>query len=117
MSTLITKFTIIFKDDREEDDLKYLGTCASAYLPTSTSTIRMENISNKSETRDVPGGPGVKTSPSPARGVGLIPSQGARIPHASWPKNQNIKQKQAWRCKESDATEKQHAVTNSIKSF
>ena len=26
--------------------------------------------------------------------MGLIPSPGAMIPHASWPKKQNIKQKQ-----------------------
>ena len=32
--------------------------------------------------------------PSNAGGTGLIPSQGAKIPHALWPKNQNIKQKQ-----------------------
>ena len=36
----------------------------------------------------------VKTLPSNARGTGLIPSQGAKIPYALWPKNQNIKQKQ-----------------------
>ena len=36
----------------------------------------------------------VKTLPSNAEGVGLIPGQGAKIPHASQPKNQNIKQKQ-----------------------
>ena len=36
----------------------------------------------------------VKTSPSSAGGVGLIPGQGAKIPRASGPKNQNIKQKQ-----------------------
>ena len=36
----------------------------------------------------------VKTSPSNAGGAGLIPSRGAEIPHALWPKNQNIKQKQ-----------------------
>ena len=36
----------------------------------------------------------VKTSPSNAGGAGLIPGWGAKIPHASWPKNQNIKQKQ-----------------------
>ena len=41
-----------------------------------------------------PGGPVVKTSPSNAGGAGLIPSRGAKIPHASRPKNQNIKQKQ-----------------------
>ena len=31
----------------------------------------------------------VKTSPSIAGGVGSIPSQGTKIPHASWPKTQN----------------------------
>ena len=36
----------------------------------------------------------VKTSPSNAGDVGSIPGQGAKIPHASGPKNQNIKQKQ-----------------------
>ena len=28
------------------------------------------------------------------RGEGLIPGQGSKIPHASWPKNQDKKQKQ-----------------------
>ena len=32
--------------------------------------------------------------PFKAEGVGLIPGQGAEIPDALWPKNQNIKQKQ-----------------------
>ena len=32
----------------------------------------------------------VKTSPSNAGGAGSIPGRGAKIPHASWPKNQNI---------------------------
>ena len=36
----------------------------------------------------------VKTLPSDAGGAGSIPGQGAKIPHASWPKNQNIKPKQ-----------------------
>ena len=36
----------------------------------------------------------VKTSPSNAGGTGSIPGQGAKIPYASQPKNQNIKQKQ-----------------------
>ena len=43
---------------------------------------------------DFPGGPVVKTLPSNAGGAGLIPGQGAKIPHALWPKHQNIKQKQ-----------------------
>ena len=44
--------------------------------------------------RDFPGGPVVETLPSNAGGVGLIPGRGTKIPHASGPKNQNIKQKQ-----------------------
>ena len=36
----------------------------------------------------------VKTSPSNAGGADSIPGRGAEIPHASRPKNQNIKQKQ-----------------------
>ena len=36
------------------------------------------------------GGPVVKTSPSNAGDVGSIPGGEAKIPHASWPKNQNI---------------------------
>ena len=44
--------------------------------------------------RDFPGGPVVKPSPFNAMGVGLILHQGAKIPHDSQSKNQNIKQKQ-----------------------
>ena len=36
----------------------------------------------------------VKNSPSNAVGAGLIPGQGAKIPYASRPKSQNIKQKE-----------------------
>ena len=42
---------------------------------------------------DFPGGPVVKTLPSNAGDAGLIPGRGAKSPHASGPKNQNIKQK------------------------
>ena len=40
---------------------------------------------------DFPGGPVDKTSPSNAGGVGLIPGQGAKLPHASQPKKPNPK--------------------------
>ena len=43
---------------------------------------------------DFPGSPVVKTMPSNAGGAGSIPGWGAKIPHASWPKNQNIKKNQ-----------------------
>ena len=36
----------------------------------------------------------IETLPSNAGGTGLIPGRGAKILHASRPKNQNIKQKQ-----------------------
>ena len=41
-----------------------------------------------------PGGPVVKTSPFNAGAVSSIPGLGGKILHASWPENQNIKQKQ-----------------------
>ena len=43
---------------------------------------------------DFSGGPAVKISPSSAGGAGSIPGRGAKIPHASQTRNQNIKQKQ-----------------------
>ena len=42
---------------------------------------------------DFSDGPVVKTSPPNAGDTGLIPGRGAKIPHALWPRNQNIKQK------------------------
>ena len=48
----------------------------------------------KTAYRDFPGSSVVNTSPTNAGGVGSIPGRGAKIPHASRPKNQNIKQKQ-----------------------
>ena len=43
---------------------------------------------------DFHAGPGIKTLPSSAGDSGAIPAQGAKIPHALWPKSQSIKQKQ-----------------------
>ena len=42
----------------------------------------------------IPGGPVIRTSPSSAESMSWIPGWGAEIPHTSWPKHQNIKQKQ-----------------------
>ena len=41
-----------------------------------------------------PGGPVVKTSNFQRGGMGLIPSQRIKIPCATWPEKQNIKQNQ-----------------------
>ena len=40
---------------------------------------------------DFPDGPGVKTLPCNAGSSGLTSDQGTKIPHASWPKHQNMK--------------------------
>ena len=52
---------------------------------------KMEKKIKKQYKGDFPGGPVVKTLLSNAGGVRSIPGRGAKIPHASWPKNQNIK--------------------------
>ena len=44
--------------------------------------ICIEMEKQKTTKTDFPGGPGVKTLPSNAEGVGLIPGQGTKIPHA-----------------------------------
>ena len=44
--------------------------------------------------RDFPGGPVVRTSSANTGVAGSIAGQGPKIPHASGPKKQNIKQKQ-----------------------
>ena len=49
--------------------------------------------SRKYYARDFPDSPVVKTLPSNAGGAGWIPGWGAKIPHASGPKKQNVKQK------------------------
>ena len=56
--------------------------------------VNIQGLCEDYLSRDFPGSPVVKTLPSSAEGMGLISGRGARIPRASWPKNQNIKQKQ-----------------------
>ena len=50
--------------------------------------------SSCSHCRDFPGGLVVKTSPSNAGDASSKPGLGAKIPHASLSKKQNVKQKQ-----------------------
>ena len=52
------------------------------------------HLSIKSMYWDLPGGLVVKSLPFSAEDTGSIPDWGAKIPHASQPKNQNIKQMQ-----------------------
>ena len=48
-------------------------------------------LTERFRSRGFPGSPVVKTSSSTAGGKSLIPGHGAKIPHASWPKHQIIK--------------------------
>ena len=56
--------------------------------------ICIEMEKQKTTKTDFPGGPGVKTLPSNAEGVGLIPGQGTKIPHAKKKKSHKKTQKQ-----------------------
>ena len=49
---------------------------------------------SKRHHRDFPAGPVVKTSPANAGSMDSIPGWGVKVPHASQPKTQHIKQKQ-----------------------
>ena len=51
-----------------------------------------EENAKAQESWDIPGSPGVETSSS-AEGVGLILDGGVKIPHASWPKDQDTKKR------------------------
>ena len=63
--------------------------------PFSAGSLRRHLLLKRIELMDFPGGPVVKISSSSAAGVGLIPFQGTKIPHALQPKkSKNIKQKQ-----------------------
>ena len=53
--------------------------------PQDTVQLR-HSPAQKNKRRYFPGGPVVKTSPSNARGVGLVPNGGAKFLHALRPK-------------------------------
>ena len=59
-----------------------------------TSFLIAAEMYNQDVNGDFPGSPLVKTPPSKVGGEGLVPGLGNKIPHASQPKIQNIKQKQ-----------------------
>ena len=64
-----------------------------------TMVFQVFNISLQKEflkifLQGLPGSPVIKALPSNAKDAGSIPGQGVKIPHALWPKNQNIQWKQ-----------------------
>ena len=68
----------------------YLSTSIERATPRSNDNVNYELGQCRSidcnKCRGLPGGPVVKTSPSSAGVVSLIPGQGDKIPHALWPK-------------------------------
>ena len=84
---------IVFRDDTFCSE--FFGGFLKSFFKLSLNGIAQVSLSNnilKIKKRDFPGGPVVKTEPSNAGGESSIPGQGAGIPHASQPKDQNIKQ-------------------------
>ena len=63
-------------------------------MPIHSLFLKTQMLLLKMILRDFPSGPVVGTSPSNAGGAGLIPGQGAGIPHSSRPKSQNMEQMQ-----------------------
>ena len=67
---------------------------------------------------DFPGSPIVKpSSPSSAEGVGSIPGQGTKIPCATWPQKQNIKQKQSYNKFNKDSRNDPHKKKKTLKKI
>ena len=64
-----------------------------SWLPSKDQRMEKRGKGQKEQLWDFPGGPVVRTSPSYVGGAGSISGE-AKIPRASGPKNQNIKQKQ-----------------------
>ena len=73
------------------------------------------DLSKAVQPRDFPGGPVVKTSPSSAGSGGSISGLGVKIPHAPWPKSQNIKQKPCCNKLNEDFKKKMVHIKKSLK--
>ena len=83
---------LIYKNDNVIwSTWEYLHTKGNDFLSFSSNLGLMDyHLPLSEDLRGFPGGPVVKTSPSNAGGMGSIPGRRAKIPHVSWPKNQNM---------------------------
>ena len=90
MTFQLGHFTLILPTQRSQETLT-VTQLVSSRAPRGFSGGADDK---ESVCKDFPGGSVVKTSSSNAGDAGSIPGQGAKIPHAFRPKNQNIKQKQ-----------------------
>ena len=77
----------LFKDRNGSGIPSHLGKRQQRKFSAQVASGRADGIRFKSKDhRTSPGGPVVKTLPYNAGGMGLIPGQEAKIPHAPWPK-------------------------------
>ena len=70
--------------------LETITTLLIGYTPTQ-KILKKGREEKEVSFRDFPHGPMIKTSPSNAGDMGLIPDRGAKIPHVLGPKYQTIK--------------------------
>ena len=100
--------------------------CAPPFMtcgPLSKPLNLTLSSSLKWNSKNLPSGPVVKTSPSSLGGTSLIPGQGSRILHAFCPKTPNINQKQycntfkqlAWMLKNTSANARDTGDNGSIR--
>ena len=68
------------------EDSEGQGSPCVAIHGVRKSQTRLSNWTTKIQERDFPGGPVIKTSPSKARGAGLIPGQESKVPQDLGPK-------------------------------
>ena len=70
------------------------GTAKKIKNNNNNNMVMEKLVKHRKVGREVPGYPVINTSLSSAGGLSSIPGWGTKIPHTSWPKKQNIKQRQ-----------------------
>lgn len=80
-------------DPKTMQDLTSVMQALLQQIQDKFQTISDQTIGRTDDVRAFPPGLVVKTSHSNAGSQGSIPGEEAKIPHAFWPKRQNIKQK------------------------
>ena len=113
-STLLNGWRIQIQKVRQKQNLKLFPESKSNNVGPHHTSLKLEWLPWwSSGWRDFPFGPVVETLPSSVGSEGSIPGLGAKIPHASRPKNQNIKQKQSCNKSNKDFKNGPHQIKKS----